>query len=92
MSIVNIDKGYVDFPVPEGIDLRKEIDRLRKDKNAVILAHYYQSGDLQDIADFVGDSLALAQWASRTKADILVLCGVILWVKQLKFFVPIKKF
>ena len=65
MNIVNIDKGYVDYPVPEGIDLRKEIDRLRKDKNAVILAHYYQSGDLQDMADFVGDSLALAQWASR---------------------------
>ena len=91
MSIVNIDKGYVDFPVPEGIDLRKEIDRLRKDKNAVILAHYYQSGDLQDIADFVGDSLALAQWASRTKADILVLCGVHFMGETAKILCPDKK-
>ena len=91
MSIVNIDKGYVDFPVPEGIDLRKEIDRLRKDKNAVILAHYYQSGDLQDIADFVGDSLALAQWASRTKADILVLCGVHFMGETAKILCPDQK-
>ncbi|WP_302545396.1 quinolinate synthase NadA [Coprobacter fastidiosus] len=91
MNIVNIDKGYVDFPVPEGIDLRKEINRLRKDKNAVILAHYYQSGDLQDMADFVGDSLALAQWASRTKADILVLCGVHFMGETAKILCPDKK-
>ena len=80
MFDVDISKGYVDMPVPEGIDLVSEIERMKREKNAVVLAHYYQSGDLQDIADFVGDSLALAQWASRTKADILVLCGVqIMW-------------
>jgi len=53
-----------------------EINRLKKEKNAVIMAHYYQTGDIQDIADHVGDSLALAQWAAKTDADIIVLCGV----------------
>ena len=57
-------KGYIDEPVPEGIDLKKEIRRLCEEKNAVILSHYDTEGDLQDIADFVGDSLALAQKAA----------------------------
>ena len=52
--------------------MKTEIDKLRKEKNALILAHYYQSGEIQDIADFVGDSLALAQWAAKTDADIIV--------------------
>lgn len=56
--------------------LVENINRLRKEKNAVIMAHYYQTGDIQDIADFVGDSLALAQQAAKTDADIIVLCGV----------------
>ena len=68
--------GYMDAPVPTGIDIKKEIDRLRKENNAVILAHFYQTPEIQDIADFVGDSLALAQWAAKTTADVLVLCGV----------------
>ena len=76
MFDVDISKGYVDMPVPEGIDLVSEIERMKREKNAVVLAHYYQSGDLQDIADYVGDSLALAQWAAKTDASILVLCGV----------------
>ena len=76
MFDVDISKGYVDMPVPEGIDLVSEIERIKREKNAVVLAHYYQSGDLQDIADYVGDSLALAQWAAKTDASILVLCGV----------------
>ena len=54
----------------------ENIKRLRKEKNAIILAHYYQTGDIQDVADFVGDSLALAQWAAKTTAGIIVLCGV----------------
>ena len=55
--------------------LISEINRLKKEKNAIIMAHYYQDGDIQDIADFVGDSLALAQWAAKTDADIIMLCG-----------------
>lgn len=69
-------KGYVDEPVPEDLDLKAGIRRLCREKNAVILAHYYTEGVLQDIADFVGDSLALAQKAARTDADIILMCGV----------------
>ena len=73
------------------MDFREEINRLRQEKNAVILAHYYQTGDIQDIADFVGDSLALAQWAAKTKADILVLCGVHFMGETAKIICPDKK-
>ena len=73
------------------MDFREEINRLRQEKNAVILAHYYQTGDIQDMADFVGDSLALAQWAAKTKADILVLCGVHFMGETAKIICPDKK-
>ena len=73
------------------IDYVKEINRLRKEKNAVILAHYYQTGDIQDIADCVGDSLALAQWAAKTTADIIVLCGVNFMGETAKILSPDKK-
>ena len=68
--------GYIDEPIPEGVDIKAEIKRMCKEKNAVILAHYYTDGEIQDIADFIGDSLALAQKAAKTDADIIVMCGV----------------
>jgi quinolinate synthase len=71
--------------------LISEINRLRKDKNAVILAHFYQESDIQDIADFVGDSLALAQHAQKTKADIIVLAGVHFMAETAKIINPSKK-
>ena len=72
-------------------DFLAEINRLRKEKNALILAHYYQTADIQDIADCVGDSLALAQWASKTAADIIVLCGVHFMGETAKLLSPEKK-
>lgn len=82
--------GYIDEPVPEGIDLKAEIRRLCTEKNAIILAHYYTDGALQDIADFVGDSLALAQQAAKTEADIIVMCGVHFMAETNKILCPDK--
>ena len=72
-------------------NLIDEINRLRKEKNAVIMAHYYQTADIQDIADVVGDSLALAQRAAKTDADIIVLCGVHFMGETAKILSPDKK-
>ena len=73
------------------IDFVKEIERLKKEKNAVIMAHYYQTGDIQDIADYIGDSLALAQMARKNDADIIVLCGVHFMGETAKILCPDKK-
>lgn len=71
-----LEAGYIGEAIPEGTDLKAEIRRMCKEKNAVIMAHYYTDGTVQDVADFIGDSLALAQKAAGTDADLIVMCGV----------------
>ena len=86
-----IKAGYVTDDVSNSINLVDEINRLKVQKNAVIMAHYYQIKEVQDIADFVGDSLALAQFASKTDADIILLAGVLFMGETAKILSPNKK-
>ena len=84
------EQGFIDEPVAEGTDLKTEIRKLCKEKDAIILAHYYTIGDIQDIADFVGDSLALARKAAETDARMMVMCGVHFMAETCKLLSPDK--
>ena len=87
---MNVDKGYVDAPIDPKLDLRSEILRLKQERNAVIMAHYYQRPEIQELADHIGDSLALAQLAAKTDADVIVLCGVHFMGETAKILCPDK--
>ena len=84
------EQGFIDEPVAEGTDLKAEIRRMCKEKDAIILAHYYTVGEIQEVADFVGDSLALARKAAETDTRMMVMCGVHFMAETCKLLSPEK--